>query len=451
MLWQKQPGLITRENVWRTAITVTIFLRRALVERVGFFDETLSLGSGTPWGSGDETDYVLRALASGFTLGYDPSIVVYHESPNPPFSRSAAKRAYGYGMGNSRVLRMHGYSRRFAAYRVLQLVAGSGYFLVRGRFGLARFYWAMARGRAVGLVQGEVTSARVAVLVACFNDGATIQETIDSLRAEAGIEFVVVDDGSSDPETLSALERLERDGVRVLRQENAGPSAAWMTGVAATSAPYVMPFSSDDVLLPGGTAVLADALDANPDASLRLGRHEDVRPRDGIPAERARAVSLARHVHALHARVLAVPARCAHRKRRLADDCRIRGLGSVDAHGGARTNGSARPAARLSVPAWLPADASGDAGTDTSRSTRSCASGTPSSSPRARETDSVSPAPGVLKILQPVVDGLPLVPRLKKMQLSEALTLLFWSGGPRRTAQIVLEGVRFRMRLRTRT
>jgi hypothetical protein len=36
------------------------------------------------------------------------------------------------------------------------------------------------------------------------------------------------------------------------------------------------------------------------------------------------------------------------------------------------------------------------------------------------------------------------------MQLSEALTLLFWSGGPRRTAQIVLEGVRFRLRLLTR-
>ena len=47
LLWQKQPGLITRENVWRTAVTVTIFLRRAVVERVGSFDETLSLGAGT--------------------------------------------------------------------------------------------------------------------------------------------------------------------------------------------------------------------------------------------------------------------------------------------------------------------------------------------------------------------------------------------------------------------
>jgi GT2 family glycosyltransferase len=148
--WQKRPGLITRDNVWRTAVTVTIFMRRSLVERVGSFDETLSPGSGTPWGSGDETDYVLRALATGLTLGYDPSIAVYHEVPNPPFNRTTAKRGFSYGMGNSRVLRMHGYSRRFAAYRVLQLVAGSAYFLARGRLGPARFYWAMARGRAVG-------------------------------------------------------------------------------------------------------------------------------------------------------------------------------------------------------------------------------------------------------------------------------------------------------------
>jgi glycosyltransferase involved in cell wall biosynthesis len=153
--WKKEPGLVTRENVWQTAVTVTLFYRRALVDRVGFFDETLSPGAGTKWGSGDETDYVLRALEAGLTVGYDPSIVVYHESPNPPFTAAAAKRAYSYGMGNSKVLRMHGYSVWFAAYRVLQLVGGSAYFLVRGRFGLARFYGAMARGRAVGWFQAK--------------------------------------------------------------------------------------------------------------------------------------------------------------------------------------------------------------------------------------------------------------------------------------------------------
>jgi hypothetical protein len=61
-----------------------------------------------------------------------------------------------------------------------------------------------------------------------------------------------------------------------------------------------------------------------------------------------------------------------------------------------------------------------------------------------------SPAPAVLKALLPVVDGLPGVPRLKKIQLADALTLIFWSGGPRRAIQIFAEGVRFRLRLRKR-
>ena len=152
VLWAKadMSTPIRHANAWSTAVAVTIFFRRKVVDAVDGFDETLGVGSGTPWGSGEETDYVLRALESGFRIDYDPSVVVYHESPNPPFTRVAAARGYSYGMGNARVLRKHGYRWSFAAYRIMQLVAGSAYFLVRGRFGHARFYWAMARGRAVG-------------------------------------------------------------------------------------------------------------------------------------------------------------------------------------------------------------------------------------------------------------------------------------------------------------
>ena len=104
---------------------------------------------------------------------------------------------------------------------------------------------------------------RIAILVACHDDGATLPETIESLSGETGTELVVIDDGSTDPVTLEVLEAIERSGVHVLRQENAGPASAWMTGVHATSAPYLLPFSSDDILVPGATALLADALDAS--------------------------------------------------------------------------------------------------------------------------------------------------------------------------------------------
>jgi glycosyltransferase involved in cell wall biosynthesis len=155
ILWARadRAVAITHANVWRTVVAVTIFIRRKVVTSLGGWDETLGPGAGTGWESGDETDYVLRALASEFKLEYDPSIVVHHESPSPSFSRSAAARAYHYGMGNGRVLRQHGYGSWFVFYRVLQLVAGAILFLLRGRFGHARFYWAMARGRAVGWLE----------------------------------------------------------------------------------------------------------------------------------------------------------------------------------------------------------------------------------------------------------------------------------------------------------
>src|SRR5439155_22180496 len=92
----------------------------------------------------------LRALAVGFSLQYEPSLRVEHESPRPPFARSAYTRAYSYGKGNERVLRDHGYPWWFVAYRVAQLVAGSGLVLFTGRFRMARFSGAMAAGRAAG-------------------------------------------------------------------------------------------------------------------------------------------------------------------------------------------------------------------------------------------------------------------------------------------------------------
>jgi glycosyltransferase involved in cell wall biosynthesis len=104
---------------------------------------------------------------------------------------------------------------------------------------------------------------RVAVVVACFNDGATLLEALASLEAEEPHELVVVNDGSSDPATLALLDGL-RDRVTVVDQDNQGLPAARMTGVAATVAPYVYPLDADDRVMPGSLAALADALDADP-------------------------------------------------------------------------------------------------------------------------------------------------------------------------------------------
>ncbi len=116
--------------------------------------------------------------------------------------------------------------------------------------------------------------ARVAVLIPCFNDGALLDDALNSLDHQEPCEVVVVDDGSTDPATARALARAAERGVTVLRQFNAGPSRARMRALAATSAPFVMGLDADDELAPGALARLADALDRDPTCDAVWGEVE---------------------------------------------------------------------------------------------------------------------------------------------------------------------------------
>jgi glycosyltransferase involved in cell wall biosynthesis len=112
----------------------------------------------------------------------------------------------------------------------------------------------------------------VAVIVPSFNAGATLHVTVDSAKDEPGIaELVVVDDGSTDSASVVALAELQAENVRVIHQTNQGPSAATMSGLHATSAPYVMRLDADDLLEPGAVSALTAALDQAEDAAAAWG------------------------------------------------------------------------------------------------------------------------------------------------------------------------------------
>ena len=117
-------------------------------------------------------------------------------------------------------------------------------------------------------------TARVAVVIPCFNDGAFVGDALHSIQEREAVEVVVVDDGSTDPATIETLSRFTARGVDVRHQPNRGLSAARMAGVAATSAPYVFPLDADDQLEPGSLATLADALDSDDSVSFVYGHLE---------------------------------------------------------------------------------------------------------------------------------------------------------------------------------
>jgi glycosyltransferase involved in cell wall biosynthesis len=135
--WPAGPARLTRDNLWNRAISFTIFLRRHVVERVGAFDEAL----GLPSGSGEETDYLIRALDTGARIEYDPTLVVEH--PQKPLDLRAAGAREGVSLGY--ILRKHHYPRRTVT-RMLVRPAG-GVLLDPRRAG---FHLATLRGRLRG-------------------------------------------------------------------------------------------------------------------------------------------------------------------------------------------------------------------------------------------------------------------------------------------------------------
>jgi hypothetical protein len=116
---------------------------------------------------------------------------------------------------------------------------------------------------------------RVTVLIPCFDDGATVGETVASARAQGEpVAVVIVDDGSTDARTLAVLDDLEASGATVVHQPNGGTPVARTTGLSVTTTPFVLPLDADDVLLPGAVTFLADLLEAHPEAGAAWGWYQ---------------------------------------------------------------------------------------------------------------------------------------------------------------------------------
>jgi GT2 family glycosyltransferase len=143
--WRSDAAALTAENLWNRAISYTIFMRREVVERVGAFDEQLGLGSGTPWSSGEEIDYLVRAVRTGARIEYDPSVVVLHDVGTDDSGiglRDGASVGY--------LLRKHGYPARTLVRMLVRPVGGVAVSLARGDGARARYHAATLRGRVRG-------------------------------------------------------------------------------------------------------------------------------------------------------------------------------------------------------------------------------------------------------------------------------------------------------------
>jgi glycosyltransferase involved in cell wall biosynthesis len=143
--WKADPARLTRDNLWNRAISFTIFLRRTLVERVGPFDVRLGLGSSEPWSSGEEIDYLIRALRLGARIEYDPALGVQHD-----LRENVATIGLRDGASVGYLLRKHGYPARTVGRMLVRPVGGAARSLTRLDASGTRYQLATLRGRLHG-------------------------------------------------------------------------------------------------------------------------------------------------------------------------------------------------------------------------------------------------------------------------------------------------------------
>ncbi len=113
---------------------------------------------------------------------------------------------------------------------------------------------------------------KVSIVTPSYNQAQFLEETIESVLAQdyPEIEYVVVDDGSTDG-SLEIARRYEDRLHALLARENAGQVAAINRGFERTSGGLMAYVNSDDTLLPGAVSEMVAELEADPSLVMVYG------------------------------------------------------------------------------------------------------------------------------------------------------------------------------------
>lgn len=117
---------------------------------------------------------------------------------------------------------------------------------------------------------------KVSVVIPCYNLGAYLDEAVSSVLTQtfADFEIIVVNDGSTDPDTCELLATYSRPKTRVIHTSNRGVSAARNRGVKEASGEYILPLDADDCIAERYLEQAVEILDRYPKVGIIYGDAE---------------------------------------------------------------------------------------------------------------------------------------------------------------------------------
>ena len=139
----------------------------------------------------------------------------------------------------------------------------------------------------------------VSVVIPLYNQGKFLPAALDSIRRSGlpDLDIVVVDDGSTDPDTNAIL--AATDGVTSIHQPHRGLSAARNAGIHSARGGLILVLDADDMIHPGFLPAAVDALRRRDDLAFVGGyvRYFGLLDLVYVPAGPAGDLNLVLHTH----------------------------------------------------------------------------------------------------------------------------------------------------------
>jgi len=113
----------------------------------------------------------------------------------------------------------------------------------------------------------------LSIVIPTNDDGELLLDAVASVERSRppATELIIVNDGSTAPETLRILAALRAHGYFVLDQENGGLSSARNAGFSRARGRFVLPLDADNRLCPGFAEAAIEALQRDPELGVVHG------------------------------------------------------------------------------------------------------------------------------------------------------------------------------------